>query len=193
MEKIFSGRKEKLEVKIEKLGSTRAFLTGLLFLLASCTSTEAPKDFQDAFNQGPCKFGRIHALKDPELPHTGFLPTVYCQGERPPLFTLAKEWMDYNWTEVYFDGNDRYVAILDWAIEGGFEKVPVLESKDRGKTWAVISQVEKPHFSARVTKLVFDAQGNGTLQMEWELKAIQIVSYSSQDNGRSWRLNKASR
>ncbi len=124
--------------------------------------------------------------KDPVLPHAGYVPAVFCDSNSQQYFTLGREWLDYDWSEVYYDGNTRFVAILDWAIEGGFAVVPVLESKDLGKTWETISRIEKPHFSARITKLIFDKDGNGEVHMEWEPNGIVVAKLFSKDNGKTW-------
>ncbi|MEZ4814823.1 MAG: hypothetical protein R3A80_06400 [Bdellovibrionota bacterium] len=169
-----------------------AVLTILLLSFSSCTSTKRLelKDFQSTVIEGPCQFGRLPFNKDPELPQSGYIPTVICEAKSQALMSLGQEWIDYDWAEVYYDGKDRFVAILDWAIEGGFAVVPVLESLDRGKTWHGISKIEKPHFSARITKLSFDENGNGEVEIEWEPKDIVLSKLYSTDNGKTWGANK---
>lgn len=160
--------------------------------LNSCAGTRTLdlKDFTNAVTEGPCQFGKMPLEKDPVLPHAGYVPTVFCDAKSDKYFTLGREWMDYDWSEIYYDGGTRFVAILDWAIEGGFAIVPVLESKDLGKTWETISRIEKPHFSARITKLIFDKDGKGEVHMEWEPKGIVVTKLYSKDNGKTW-LGKA--
>lgn len=158
-----------------------------VLLLAACASRRAEiNSFTDGFSEGPCKFGRVRKEADPELPEQGFIPAVYCNNEKQKMFVLDKVWTDYDWAEVYYDGKGRYVAVMDWAIEGGFAVVPVIESRDGGKTWSTLSKIEKPHFSARITKLSFDEMGNGEVQMEWEPAGIVIAKLYSKDNGKSW-------
>lgn len=159
-----------------------------LFAFSSCSSMQTLelKDFQNAFTEGPCEFGKMPLEKDPELPNAGYVPSVFCDADSEKFFSLGREWIDYDWSEVYYDGKGRFVAILDWAIEGGFAIVPVLKSKDMGKTWQTISKIEKPHFSARITKLVFDENGNGEVHMEWEPKGIVVSKLYSKDNGKTW-------
>lgn len=166
----------------------RYFSLAFVLLLSACSTyrTLNLNEFENAFTEGPCRFGKMPLEKDPELPHSGYVPSVFCDAQSEQFISLGREWMDYDWSEVYYDGKDRYVAILDWAIEGGFSIVPVLESKDKGKTWEVISKIEKPHFSARITKLVFDENGNGEVHMEWEPKGIVVAKLYSKDNGKTW-------
>lgn len=160
----------------------------LLFLAFSCSTTKniELKEFKSKLKEGPCEFGKLPLEKDPELPNSGFIPTIFCKAEDESFISLGREWMDYDWTQVYHDGNKRYVAILDWAIEGGFTVVPVLESKDLGKTWETISRIEKPHFSARIVKLSFDESGNGEVHIEWQTEQSTLTKQFSKDNGKTW-------
>jgi hypothetical protein len=145
-----------------------------------------PEDMKDAFSKGPCKFGRVLVEKDPELPNAGLLPAVFCDAKNAKVFALERPWMNYDWASVYYDGKDRYVAILDWSIEGGFAEVPMIESKDQGKTWFPLSKIEKPHFSALIKSLDFDEKGNGTITLEWEPKGHVVAKLYSKDNGKTW-------
>lgn len=167
-------------------GPSRVVIALLLFACSSTQKVEL-KEFDSRFSEGPCDFGKLPLEKDPELPNSGFIPTVFCKSEEEAFVSLGREWMDYDWTQVYYDGDKRYVTILDWAIEGGFTVVPVLESKDLGKTWETISRIEKPHFSARIIKLSFDNAGNGELHMEWEPDKIVVTKLYSKDNGKTWQ------
>ncbi len=168
------------------LNSLILILSALTLNSCSSTKTLDLKEFQNAFSEGPCKFGKMPLEKDPELPHAGYVPSVFCDENSEQYFVLGREWIDYDWSEVFYDGKGRFVAILDWAIEGGFAIVPVLESRDKGKTWQLISKIEKPHFSARVIKLVFDEDGNGEVHLEWEPKGIVVAKLYSKDNGKTW-------
>jgi hypothetical protein len=173
----------------------------LLFLLTACSTGPKilPEDIKDAFNKGPCKFGRVRVENDPELPNAGYIPAVFCANteasRKEKVFALESVWMNYGWAAVYFDGKDHYVAVLDWTVEGGFKDVPIIESRDRGKTWLPLSKIEKPHFSAQVTDLKFDEKGNGELRMEWEpsptegetLIRTAVAKLYTRDFGRNWK------
>lgn len=150
-------------------------------------SLMSKKSFKRKFSRANCDYGEIPAKVETDIPHANFAPAVVCTVKgKKHLSNFSSHWKQYEWIEATsLPVRKATVAVADFGVEGGMESMPVFKTEDKGVTWKHIGELHKPHFSAKLTKLIFESPTNGKATLDWDRDSDKF-EVETKDGGRTW-------
>ena len=158
-------------------------------VIAVSLNAAQKKSFRTEFTRKNCSFGKLASNRPAEVPKANFSPAVLCKAHGRSFFaSFEKNWQNYEWIDVTVLPNKKnsLVGVMDYGVEGGLETVPVFKTENGGHSWLHTGDIHKPHFSARLTKVIFDSPAAGKILMETDDGAKEIFAVETKDAGRTW-------
>ena len=178
-------------------------LSGCLFsafciitTLASCSYLKKKdlvlKSEEKGFQKENCFFTVQNSLrKDSTLDSKyNFAPFISCKTkDKEHIHFFDKSYLHYEIRDAFKAPNSKtFFAVLDYGVEGGLQRVPLLKSIDDGQTWTEVTQIKKTHFSDLIKGITFTSPLKGTLQLEKDEN--KFINLYTRDGGKSWTKDK---
>jgi hypothetical protein len=127
----------------------------------------------------------------------GFRPAIIVKAspQAAPLFVSFPKLKSYDWTHAsQLVSKGYFWGFLEFQVEGTAHEVPVVFSSDSGKTWSLIAQVPKHHFTDEFRDFGIDESGRGYIilkrsdalaEKEWGFDVFTTDNF-----GKSWSKPK---
>ncbi|MEO5669042.1 MAG: hypothetical protein ABIR96_13355 [Bdellovibrionota bacterium] len=128
-------------------------------------------------------------LKKNEEPRYIFRPAIVRKRSKtsPAEFVALDQLARYDWVgAATLASKGLYWGLLDYQVEGTAHSLPIVWSKDAGKSWSLLALVQKRHFSDLFDSFGMDDKGQGFVLFENTDVEDGFYIVETTDFGKSW-------